>query len=130
MEGNIYQGLSHIVTQPSAEDISIGESSLSDQQSTENILSLNGSHNEILDEYSDGVQVSSDQNQSQITEPQTQAQTSDLQKICPTIQEKVDKFESEEVKRKADESPELSKSKGKKKAKSREKSQRQQESKL
>ena len=65
-----------------------------------------------------------------MTEPQNQAQTPDaLQKICPTIQEKVDKFESDSEKRKADESPELSK-KGKKKVKSREKSQRNQESKF
>ena len=65
-----------------------------------------------------------------MTEPQTLAQTPDvLQKISPIIQEKVDKLEIDEIKRKADESPELSK-KEKKKAKNRGKSQKQQGSKF
>ena len=100
---------------------------MSDQQSVEEVLFI-GSQD---DNYSDGVHISTEsQNSNYMTEPQTLAQTPDvLQKISPIIQEKVDKFEIDEIKRKADESPELSK-KEKKKAKSREKSQRQKESKF
>merc|ERR1711954_200462 len=53
----------------------------------------------------------------------SQIQENNLQKISPTIQEKVDQFETDEAKRKADGSPELSK-KEKKKSKNRERNVR------
>ena len=52
-----------------------------------------------------------------------QTQENSLHKISPTIQEKVDQFETDEAKRKADGSPELSK-KEKKKSKNRERNVR------
>merc|ERR1711954_329726 len=104
-EGNISQGLGQYVMQPSPEHIFITESSVSDQQSVEEVLCI-GSQD---DNYSDGVHISTgSQNSNYMTEPKTLAQTPDvLQKISPIIQEKVDKFEIDEIKRKADESPEL-----------------------
>ena len=54
------------------------------------------------------------------------SQDLDLSKNFPSIQEKLDKFEPEDIKRKAENSPELSK-KEKKKLKNQEKHQRKQE---